>query len=139
MVSAAEILTLLGQRSTKQANRADRLVREGLPFSVVSKLATTYDVPNKDIERLIGIPSSTSHRRSRLERALKAGHSDRAFRLAKAFVLARHVFRDVEKARRWFGKPNRSLAGESPISLLDTDPGTDRVLRVLLQIEHGIY
>ncbi|MEM1233583.1 MAG: MbcA/ParS/Xre antitoxin family protein [Pseudomonadota bacterium] len=43
-----------------------------------------------------------------------------------------------EKAQNWIQRPNRQLAGESPLSLLDSDQGAQVVEALLGQIEHGI-
>ena len=45
----------------------------------------------------------------------------------------------METARDWLKKPNRALAGKTPIELLDTDAGTQQVYQLLNKIEYGVY
>lgn len=49
------------------------------------------------------------------------------------------VFGSREKALRWLKAPVRSLGDQSPISLLDTQEGIDRVKDVLGRVEHGVW
>jgi putative toxin-antitoxin system antitoxin component (TIGR02293 family) len=70
--------------------------------------------------------------------AKNAIESDRLNRLAKIEARAVEVFEDEEIAANWLKAPNRVL-GEKPISLLDTEAGTDMVERVLTRIEYGVY
>lgn len=49
------------------------------------------------------------------------------------------VLEDEDAARRWINRENRSLGGESPLSLLDTEAGYELVLDTLARIEYGVY
>jgi putative toxin-antitoxin system antitoxin component (TIGR02293 family) len=44
-----------------------------------------------------------------------------------------------EKFQRWLKKPNLSLGGKSPESLLDTTTGIDEVNYCLNRIEYGSF
>ena len=48
------------------------------------------------------------------------------------------VFEDENAAREWINRDNRSLGGESPLSLLDTEAGYELVLDTLGRIEYGV-
>jgi uncharacterized protein (DUF2384 family) len=39
----------------------------------------------------------------------------------------------------WLAAPNRALEGTAPLSLLDTDIGTQEVEAVLTRIEQGVF
>jgi len=43
------------------------------------------------------------------------------------------------KAALWLESPNRALEGATPISLLDTDIGTQAAEDVLTRIEFGVH
>lgn len=58
-------------------------------------------------------------------------------RVARVIERAEAVFEDPESARRWLKTPNAALAGETPISLLDTSKGIESVLDILVRIEYG--
>ena len=143
VATTAEILALLGQRAPRRPleaeHKAEGLVRSGLPISVVGRLADTYAVSKSTIEHLLGVPATTRARRQKADKPLKPSDSDRAFRLARTFATAEHVLEDRAKARRWFVEPNHALDGERPLDILDTEAGTERVLRLLYQIEYGTY
>ena len=143
MINVADTLHLLGQRAPKgkSAEHAARdLVRKGLPARVIDRLATAFGAPAEEILALIGLSRATGYRRKARGGAdLRAVHSDRAFRLARVMTLAQTVLEDEQNAREWFREPNRALHGERPIDLLDTEAGTNHVVRVLNQLEHGVY
>lgn len=143
MINVANALALLGQRAPKgkSAERAAReIVRKGLPARVIDRLAEAFGAPSEEILALVGLSRATGYRhKSRAGTGLRAVHSDRAFRLARVMALAQSVLEDDRNAREWFREPNRALHGERPIDLLDTETGTEQVVRVLHQLEHGIY
>jgi len=143
MTSVADALQMLGQRARKgqSAERAAReIVRKGLPARVVDRLADAFGASADEILALIGLSRATGYRqKARSGAGLRAVHSDRAFRLARVMTLAQSVLEDDQNAREWFREPNRALQGERPIDLLDTETGTEQVVRALNQLEHGIY
>jgi hypothetical protein len=49
------------------------------------------------------------------------------------------VIGDRDEALRWLGTPVRGLGYATPISLLGTKEGAERVDDILGQIEHGIW
>ncbi|MBV8147629.1 MAG: DUF2384 domain-containing protein, partial [Candidatus Eremiobacteraeota bacterium] len=65
--------------------------------------------------------------------------SNRSKRLSHVRALARHVFGSDEVAEDWLKTPNRVLRGEKPIDLLDSDARVEQVVRLLGQIEYGVY
>ena len=84
-------------------------------------------------------PERTLARRRAKREALTSGETDRALRLARATTEAARVFGDAEKAARWLRKPNASLGGQTPLSLLRTEAGAKAVEESLIQIDHGIF
>ena len=52
---------------------------------------------------------------------------------------ATEVIGDRDEAMRWLGTPVRALDYATPISLLGTSEGTERVEDVLGQMEHGVW
>lgn len=142
MINSADALQLLGQKTPKgkSADRAARdLVRRGLPARVIDRLADAFGTSSDEILALVGLSRATGYRHKARAAGLRAVHSDRAFRLARVMALAQSVLEDDKDAREWFREPNRALHGERPIDLLDTETGTEQVVRVLNQLEYGIY
>lgn len=70
---------------------------------------------------------------------LKSSESDRLARLARMIVRAEQAIGNADKAHRWLVKPNRSLGGNVPLMLLDSDSGASAVEQVLGRIEYGVY
>lgn len=143
MVSTAETLRALGRRVPRDEAAAERtardLVRQGMPVGVIDRLAKAFGTSIAEVQRLVGVSRATGTRRRAGNAPLRQGASDRAFRLAGVFALATKVFEDEAAARDWFKERNRALQGERPIDLLDTEVGTQQVVRVLERIEHGVY
>ena len=138
-----ETFQLLGQRvpakSVSAQERAQELIRKGLPARVIALLAKRFDVGPEVIRTLLGISKSTAARKVSQAAPLRSHASDRAFRLAQVLALANHVFEDDVDAREWFKKPIWALDGARPLDLLDTEVGTQRVVQVLNQVEYGVF
>jgi putative toxin-antitoxin system antitoxin component (TIGR02293 family) len=113
-------------------------VRQGLPFTALEAIANQLDLPSADIGVLLGIPQRTFARR-RKTLLLSPQESDRLYRLARTFAMAAEVLGSTTKARQWLLTPNRSLAGEVPLQLLDTDIGARQVEEVLLRLSYGVF
>lgn len=113
-------------------------VQRGFPFSSFERLQTEIDVPQKELSELLGIPTRTIARRKE-EKRLTPVESDRLYRLSRVLAFTVEVLGSSEKARAWLKKPNRSLGGEIPLSLLDTDIGAQQVTDVLMRLRYGIY
>lgn len=89
--------------------------------------------------KLIG-PRGTIERKLNGSIRLDLQESDRLARLNRIIASAEAVFGNSEQARHWMERPSSKLPlGESPLSLLDTDGGTQVVTERLLQIKYGIF
>lgn len=65
--------------------------------------------------------------------------SKKLARVARVIERADEVFEDPGAAREWLKTANAALAGETPISLLDTEIGAETVMATLGRIEHGVF
>lgn len=61
---------------------------------------------------------------------------ERLARIALIETMAVQVFGSSESAKRWLLSYNPTF-GESPLSLLDTDAGTEEVKKVLSAVAYG--
>jgi putative toxin-antitoxin system antitoxin component (TIGR02293 family) len=68
---------------------------------------------------------------------LGSAASDRLARVQRILQLAEHVLGDTTKAARWLTTPSRILH-DTPLRMLDTDIGSQRVQQELHQIEFGM-
>ena len=60
------------------------------------------------------------------------------YRVSRVLNRAVEVLEDEDAARGWLKRENRSLGGDSPLSILDTEAGYELVLNTLSQIEYGV-
>jgi putative toxin-antitoxin system antitoxin component (TIGR02293 family) len=113
-------------------------VRQGLPFSALEALSQQLELSPQQCALLLGIPARTVARRKEA-RQLNPQESDRLYRLARAIAQAVAVLGSLDHARLWFRAPNRALACDRPLDLLDTDIGARQVEEVLLRLNYGIF
>ncbi|HTQ06476.1 MAG TPA: antitoxin Xre/MbcA/ParS toxin-binding domain-containing protein [Polyangiaceae bacterium] len=114
-------------------------IRSGLPYAAFEALAKQAELSTEEAESALLIPRRTLARR-KTAGTLDAGSSERVVRLARIAARALDVFEDDEAAvTRWLRTPLRELAGETPLSLVDTDLGAQEALDVLERIEDGIF
>lgn len=112
-------------------------VVEGLGFDAFVALAASLAVTEAELAQVIDIPKRTLARRRRSK--LSAAESDRLARVARVTARAEQVFGSRDKAVIWLGRPNRGLAGATPLSRLGTDLGAAAVEAILGRIVHGIF
>jgi putative toxin-antitoxin system antitoxin component (TIGR02293 family) len=112
-------------------------VRKGLPAGSLNKVARQLAVDRAVLLSVLGISERTLQRKHVLSARLSPAASDRLARIDRIYALAVEVFGDPGKAAEWLKRPNRTLAKEMPLRLLDTDAGTLQVERELRQIQHG--
>lgn len=138
----AEIADLLGGRRVlggiSEAAGFVAAVRTGLPFASLEALSVALGTDPGSVGNVVGIAPRTLARR-KLEKHLSPIESDRLYRVAYVLHLTASTLGGLEKARLWLGRPNRTLGGLAPLSLLDTEIGERKVEEVLFQISHGIY
>lgn len=60
------------------------------------------------------------------------------YRAHRVWSRAVEVLEDDDSARNWINRENRSLGGEVPLALLDTEVGYELVLDALARIEYGV-
>lgn len=122
----------------EEASAAVSLVRQGLPSESLEILQEALAIPMSQLAVTVGIPLRTLARRKGTEH-LKADESDRVLRLARLFDLATHAFQgDSEGARLFFRTPLRALAGETPLSFAQTEPGAREIEDLLGRFENGV-
>ncbi|MBT9183312.1 DUF2384 domain-containing protein [Pectobacterium punjabense] len=61
---------------------------------------------------------------------------DAAYAIEQAIALCEG---DVSLAEKWLAAPNRALGWKSPAEMLSSQSGIDEVLRLITQLQHGVY
>ena len=117
--------------------RAVNLVREGVPWSVYRDVISDLGLTDQTAADVLHIPTRTLARRrgGRLE----PSEGERLLRLIRLVARATDVLGEARQAVRWMEAPNRALAGATPMSLLDTDIGTQAAEELLTRIEYGVF
>lgn len=137
-----QVTELLGGRKVLgrvvEADDLLQAVRDGLPYASLEALTRKLGLEVSTVGAVLGIAGRTLTRRKH-ERLLSPIESDRLYRIAYITHVASASLGGVGPARQWLARPNRSLGGAVPISLLDTDIGSRQVEDALVRLNHGMY
>ena len=120
------------------ASEIIRTMRSGTPADVIPGLAARVGISQDGLFQMLRLPKSTMKARISKNDMLSASEQDRLYRTEKVLTRALAVLEDEESAKAWIVRGNRSLGGEAPLSLLDTEVGYELVLDTLGRIEYGI-
>ena len=133
------VFAVLGMNKSLPERQMIQKVRKGLPLAALENLGADLGVSQKDLMRVIGLTSPTLARRRQKGQQFTPEESDRLYRVVSAFRHAIELFDgDQEMAARWLTEPARALGGETPLSYLDTDVGSEAVHDLIRRIEYGV-
>ena len=113
-------------------------MRRGIPANVIPGLASRLGVSQDSLFVALRLPPSTMKGRISKNQPLSASEQDRMYRADRVWWRAVEVLEDEGAARAWINRSNRSLGGEAPLTLLDTEVGYELVLDTLGRIEYGV-
>jgi len=113
-------------------------MRRRYPARVVQEIATRVGVTQEALINALRLPASTIKARMSKDSALSGAEQDRMYRADRLWRRAVEVMEDEDAARLWISRSNRSLGGETPLELLDTEAGYELVLDTLGRIEYGV-
>ena len=138
MASAAGFLDIVHASATRGAAALEQVaqVRQGLPISTVQSVLDQGMLTLAELDQLV-LPRKTLAHRRKLGR-LTPEQSDRLVRVARLLAEAAATFGTAQRAGTWLRRPTTALAGQAPLSLLDTDAGARAVETLLGRIAHGI-
>lgn len=105
---------------------------------VIPEMAARLGLSQDRLFDTLKLPKSTMKARISEDAFLSAVAQDRIYRAEKVWARALAVLEDEQSAKRWLTQEIRSLGGEAPLSLLDTEAGYELVLDTLGRIEYGI-
>jgi putative toxin-antitoxin system antitoxin component (TIGR02293 family) len=136
------VISVLGgpQVFGPRARRVNLLdeVERGLPVRAYETVAEALELTPVEEDRLLQV-SMRTRARSKKRARLDAATSDRVVRLARILALAVSVLESRDNAVAWLRDPSGVLGGRSPLAIIATDPGAEKVANMLYQMEHGIY
>jgi putative toxin-antitoxin system antitoxin component (TIGR02293 family) len=142
MPMQADIVKALGGRQVfgpgfRHIDLLDEVER-GLPTRAYDIVADTLSLTPDEEDRLLQVSLRTRARwkkRTRLDPAT----SDRLVRLARILALAIFVLESQDHAVEWLREPSDALRGRSPLAVIASDVGAEKVNNMLHQMEHGVY
>ena len=114
-------------------------VRDGLPFSDLSRFIHAIGMSQEEAALAFHIPRRTLARRKGTAGRMAAGEGERMVRFARVLAQAQDTLGSLEKAKSWLNLENQALGGVTPLSLLDTDLGAQAVQDILGRIEYGVF
>jgi putative toxin-antitoxin system antitoxin component (TIGR02293 family) len=114
-------------------------VKEGVPYTVYTRLAAASGLESRELARYVAISSATLRRRANAGRfTLEEG--DRLYRFALVFKSALELCEgDRERARNWILYPVQGLGGRRPVEMVTTTVGSKAVLDLVGRLEHGVF
>jgi putative toxin-antitoxin system antitoxin component (TIGR02293 family) len=124
------------------SNRMERVevIRQGIPYKSIETISQKLNRPVKSILSIVGMPQTTYNKKKAEHSLLDSRDSELIVLITELIDYGLEVFNsEEEKFQRWLKKPNLSLEGNSPESLLDTITGIDEVRFCLNRIEFGNF
>ncbi|MCL6353259.1 MbcA/ParS/Xre antitoxin family protein [Pectobacterium polaris] len=77
---------------------------------------------------------------ARLKKSFEVAADNGLLRVSAVSERAVELFEgDVASAEKWLAEPNRALGWKSPAEMLSSQSGIDEVLRLITQLQHGVY
>ena len=113
-------------------------MRAGMPADLVAETASRLGISQDKLYERLRLPKSTLKSRISKGQPLAAVEQDRLYRVHRVLERAHAVLEDEAAARAWINRENRSLGGEAPLALLDTEAGYELVQDTLNRIEYGV-
>jgi len=113
-------------------------IRGGYPFAEITGLAKALDTTVDSAIRLLGLPRSTILRKQSEAQPLPVVISDHIYRVNRVLARCVELFEVKAEATEWLLHKHSSFKGATPLSLLDTTAGYERVLDELERIDLGI-
>jgi len=144
MFSEKNVVTVLGGPSVlgRQINNTlemDQIIRDGFPYKAGNHVRSLLSLKLPVFAEIIEVSERTLARvRKSRDARFSSGASDRLYRLARIYCIARDVLEDEASAREWLGKPQAGLGGKTPLDLMRTEAGAREVEDLLWRIEYGV-
>jgi len=116
------------------------ILREGVPYDSIEVISQKINIPVKDVLHMLDLPQTTYNKKRREHSLLNGRDSEIILSLTELISYGIEVFNgEKEKFQRWLKKPNISLGGYTPESLLDSITGIQEVKNSLNRIEYGHF
>lgn len=144
MQNERKVVNVLGGRKSldrpvKDINDFINLIKDGISLKGALSVKERLHLTNRELADTLGISESKWSRRIRRPSGrLSLVESDRLYRIARIFALAKDVFENEERAIEWFRRPQFGLGDRIPLDLINTEVGAREVESLLLRIEYDV-
>jgi len=128
---------VLGRRAGNRLGMADA-VAKGLPEKALERVKESAGLTDAEMASTLGLSQKTIGRMRSGRSSLPAVTSDRLYRLARIYSLARDVFEADDAAREWLRLPQVGLGNRVPLDLITTEAGAREIEDLLGRIEYGV-
>jgi putative toxin-antitoxin system antitoxin component (TIGR02293 family) len=138
--SSAKWTLTAGGKKFSWNNDMERIgiIRKGLPYEAIEVISKKIDRPVKSVLTTLEIPQTTYNKKKKEHALLESRDSELVMLISELVDYGIEVFnKEAEKFQRWLKKPNPSLGGNSPDSMLDTVSGIREIKHALNRIEFG--
>lgn len=116
------------------------LIRNGISYDSIEVISSRLNQTIKSVLSILGIPQTTYNKKKSEKSLLGSRDSELIILITELLDYGLEVFNEEEeKFQRWLKKPNLSLGGNLPESLLDTTTGIEEVKFSLNRIEFGNF
>ncbi|WP_353108212.1 MbcA/ParS/Xre antitoxin family protein [Salinisphaera dokdonensis] len=136
LLGSSEVLNIAATDFREPA-RATKAVRNGLPGTCARYLRENSGVPKRLFDQVVPRTTLISAGKSKSKRLSKHA-SEVVLRVARIIAFAEDTFGDQDRAMNWLNNPNHVFEGQAPITLADTESGTEWVEQVLGRMMYGI-
>lgn len=130
-------------RTKRAASKGrDRIgaIRQGRDYTAIEQLSTKINASVKELLPLFELAQTTYNKKKREQERMGRRDTEMLVYLHELIDYGIEVFDSEEaKFQRWLRKPNISLGGVTPFSLLDTITGMREVRGCLDRIEYGNF
>lgn len=125
-----------------------RIVKRGVPASVVDVMARRMAVPKEKLVGTLGLARATIDRKMREKKDLSSDESSRVLGMARLVGQVQSMvdesgdpagFDAAHWVARWLEQPLPALGGQRPAELMDTPEGQGIVLQLAARMQSGAY
>ena len=112
--------------------------RKGLPKLVIQQISSMLNISMEKMSSLIHVSHRTLQRKADAD-LLNSYSTEQIIEIAAVISRGIEVFDTIEMFTAWCHSEIRHLDYKKPIDFFDTSFGTQLILTILGQIEHGVY
>ena len=116
------------------------IIRKGIPYDTIEVISKRLNKPVKAMLSTVGLPQTTYNKKKSENSLLDSRDSELLLLMTELIDYGLDVFNfEEEKFQRWLKKPNLSLGGNAPESMLVTLTGINEVTYSLNRLEFGNF